>query len=452
MSPVTVSEYRRGRRPANAGKRYPAEPLEPEEIAALLDALPKGCTGVRDAALIVLLWRAGLRIEEALVLAPKDLVLSSGELRVLHGKGDRWRVVAVDPGATAYVERWLALRARLGVDAAAPVFCTTRNDGGGVGRPMRSSAVRQMLKRYARKAGIAKRVHPHGLRHTHAYELMMEGQPVPLIQQQLGHIDLSMTQRYVSHLAPAVRLQALRAREWPAQLLPPAPARPVSVVSQGEPVSPVPRSVTPADSEPPAPVAAPTRDGASSARALQRFLDVLAAAGGRLTQAQLTRELGVTKARTSHLAAKLEREGLIVSSGYHRAAGQRGPGSRVWRLAPPRAKLTLDTELRDPRDRVGGAIARRGYGQQRVLDVITGLDGRASQARVARELGIGATTVAHHCRALERQGKLERGGLDKSGSNRGSQVWRVASPRPVVSASGWGRMTIVLGSSSTRRV
>ena len=135
-------------------------------------------------------------------------MLSSGELRVLHGKGDRWRVVAVDPGATAYVERWLALRARLGVDAAAPVFCTTRNDGGGVGRPMRSSAVRQTLKRYARKAGIAKRVYPHGLRHTHAYELMKEGQPVALIQQQLGHIDLSMTQGYVNHLAPAARLRA----------------------------------------------------------------------------------------------------------------------------------------------------------------------------------------------------------------------------------------------------
>ena len=81
------------------------------------------------------------------------------------------------------------------------------------------------------------------------------------------------------------------------------------MVSQGEPVSPSPSWITSAGSELTAPpVVAPTRHGASSARALQRFLDVLAAAGGRSTQARLTRELGVTTARTGQLAAKLERE------------------------------------------------------------------------------------------------------------------------------------------------
>jgi integrase len=66
----------------------------------------------------------------------------------------------------------------------------------------------------ARKAGIEKRVHPHGLRHTHAYELMMEGVPVPIIQQQLGHSSLATTDRYVGHLAPIDLIARMQEREW----------------------------------------------------------------------------------------------------------------------------------------------------------------------------------------------------------------------------------------------
>jgi len=447
LSPVTMPEYRRGRRPANAGRKFPAEVLTPDEMGVLLDALPKGKTGVRDAALIVVLWRAGLRIAEALALELKDVDLAGGAITVLRGKGDKRRVAAIDPIAVRYLERWLAVRGELEIDEPdIPLFCTTRRDGGGI-RPMRASAFRQTLARYAKRAGIAKRCHPHGLRHTMAFELAMENVPLPLIRAQLGHVDLTMTARYIDHLAPAALVKALRQREWPEELLPPAPSSPIATMSQSELVPPVdhPRIPLEVASERREPVKAPTRVTTSpNAKTLQRVLDLLAAHGGRATQAQLTRQLAVTKARTGQLLTKLEDEGLIVSGGYHREPGMRGPGSRVWRLAPPKAKLMLATQLHDPRERAGGQIARRGYGPQRVLDVITGFDGHASQAQIARELGIGATTVAHHCRELALEGKITRGGLDKTNSNRGSQVWRIASPKLAAASGGWHKMTFAV--------
>jgi integrase len=88
------------------------------------------------------------------------------------------------------------------------LFCTLE------GRPIKDSYVRTLLPRLARRAGIDKRVHPHGLRHTHAYEVMMEGVPVPIIQQQLGHVSLETTSRYLAHLAPKDVIDRMQSREW----------------------------------------------------------------------------------------------------------------------------------------------------------------------------------------------------------------------------------------------
>src|SRR3954465_13694111 len=91
-SPVTYPDYRRGKPPANKGKKYPPEPLTDEEVFALLDACsPRSATGLRHRALIVVLWRAGLRISEALALYPKDVDVAGRTIRVLHGKGDQHR-------------------------------------------------------------------------------------------------------------------------------------------------------------------------------------------------------------------------------------------------------------------------------------------------------------------------------------------------------------------------
>jgi integrase len=70
------------------------------------------------------------------------------------------------------------------------------------------------VKRLAAKAGIEKRVHPHGLRHTHAAELAREGVPMNVIQAQLGHSSLATTSRYLAHVAPQHVVEAMKAREW----------------------------------------------------------------------------------------------------------------------------------------------------------------------------------------------------------------------------------------------
>ena len=206
---VTRPGHHRGRTPANRGRTYPAEVLTPGEVRRLLaQCSATSSTGTRYRALITVMYRAGLRTSEALALRPKDIDLRSGSVTVLHGKGDRRRTVGIDPGAGRVIEDWLAYRRRLDLPQDAPLFCTLR------GGPIPPSQIRALLPRLARKAGIGKRVHPHGLRHTHAFELMMEGVPMPIIQSQLGHASLATTDTYLSHIAPKQVIEAIRKRVW----------------------------------------------------------------------------------------------------------------------------------------------------------------------------------------------------------------------------------------------
>jgi site-specific recombinase XerD len=193
---------------ATKGKR-PAEVLTEAEVRSLLAACSRRApTGIRDRALLTVLYRAGLRIEEALDLKPGDVDPARGTIRVLHGKGDHNRTVAIDDGAIAVVQLWLAERAKLGVNGRHKLFCTLQ------GGPLSANQVRQMVKRRAARADITKRVHPHALRHTHAAELVAEGVPVNVIQKQLGHVSLATTDIYLRHIAPADVIAMGRRREW----------------------------------------------------------------------------------------------------------------------------------------------------------------------------------------------------------------------------------------------
>src|SRR4029453_3903400 len=207
--PADGSPRRRRRRPANKGQRYPAEVLTADEVRALITACSNCApTGVRNRALLVLLYHAGCRISEALRLLPKDLDRAAGTVTVLRGKGGTRRTIGLDPGAFAVVERWLDVRAKQGISGRSPIVCTLK------GKPLAPAYVRALMPRLARRAGIEKRVHAHGLRHTHAAELALEGHPMNLIQAQLGHTSLATTSRYLAHIAPAQLIAAMRARTW----------------------------------------------------------------------------------------------------------------------------------------------------------------------------------------------------------------------------------------------
>ncbi len=194
---------------ARKGKSYPVEILTPDEIRALAAQCSTTTNyGIRNRAVIVLLYRTGLRLSEALALRPKDVNLEVGSVTVLHGKGDRMRTVGIDPGANPHIEAWTERRRILRLPGDAPLICTLR------GEPLGGSSLRKTLRSLALRSGIEKRVHPHGFRHTHAYELMMEGVPMPIIQQQLGHVSLATTDRYLSHIAPKQVIETMAKREW----------------------------------------------------------------------------------------------------------------------------------------------------------------------------------------------------------------------------------------------
>ena len=100
------------------------------------------------------------------------------------------------------------MRACHGATGLATVFCTLR------GRRLTEAYVRVLLPRLARRAGIEKRVHAHGLRHTHAAQLRAEGMDIGLISKQLGHRSIATTARYLDHIAPVAVVEAISGRVW----------------------------------------------------------------------------------------------------------------------------------------------------------------------------------------------------------------------------------------------
>jgi site-specific recombinase XerC len=112
-SPATMPGYHRGRPPRNKGEQYPADPPTVEEIVAVMRTVSDQSEGHRLRALIVLLWRAGLRISEALALQESDLDAGRGAVLVRRGKGGKRREVGMDRWAWEQLEPWLEIRREL---------------------------------------------------------------------------------------------------------------------------------------------------------------------------------------------------------------------------------------------------------------------------------------------------------------------------------------------------
>ena len=209
-SPATMPGYHHGRPPRNKGLRYPADPPTTEEIIAVMRAANDNSDGARLRALIVILWRAGLRIGEALDLAETDLDPSRGAVLVRHGKGGRRREVGMDRWAWHQLQPWLKIRDDLPVGT---LLCVIH--GPTAGRHWESSAARKQLRRTAAVAGVRRRFAPHQLRHAHAVEMAHEGVPLLVIQRQLGHAHLGVTSIYLQGIDNAEIIDAVHARRPP---------------------------------------------------------------------------------------------------------------------------------------------------------------------------------------------------------------------------------------------
>jgi site-specific recombinase XerD len=156
--------------PEEQGTYLSAGPTTVEEITAVMRAAGGGPEGVRLRGIIVVLWRAGLRISEALALNETDLDPARGSLIIRRGKCDKRREVGMDRWAWTHLTPWLEIREPLPVGR---LFCIVR--GPTRGGPCASAGIRAQLHHAAATAGVRRRFAPHQLRHAHAVEMSREG-------------------------------------------------------------------------------------------------------------------------------------------------------------------------------------------------------------------------------------------------------------------------------------
>ena len=209
-SPATLPGFHTGRPPRNKGQRYPADPPTVAEIVAVMRHAGSGLHAARLCALIVVLWRAGLRIHEALALGEADLDPRRGSLLVRRGNGGRRREVGMDDWAWEQLQPWLIARVDLPIG---PLLCIAT--GPTRGRAWSAGAARTELRHAAARAGVRRRFAPHQLRHAHAVEMAREGVPLIVIQRQLGHTNLGITFIYLQGIDSTEIIDTVHARRPP---------------------------------------------------------------------------------------------------------------------------------------------------------------------------------------------------------------------------------------------
>jgi integrase/recombinase XerD len=177
--------------------------LSLEEVDRLL-AQPDTSTarGLRDKALIEVLYATGLRVSELVALRAGDLNLDEGYLTCI-GKGDKQRIVPLGHEAADWVRRYIR-DGRPGMlrKKTSPWLFVNARDGG----PLSRVGFWKVLKEYGIKAGISRDLSPHALRHSFATHLLERGADLRMIQLMLGHADLSTTQIYTHVLEARLRV------------------------------------------------------------------------------------------------------------------------------------------------------------------------------------------------------------------------------------------------------
>ena len=171
--------------------------LHYDEVSSLLSQIDLDTeVGLRDRAIIELLFSSGLRVSELVNLNRDHINLNRKEFMV-RGKGQKDRPVFVSKGAAERVSDYLASRH----DSLVPLFIsysrfTGQTDTSGDYRRLQSRSIQRMVSHYAKMAGITKHVSPHTLRHSFATDLLMNGADLRSVQAMLGHSNISTTQVY----------------------------------------------------------------------------------------------------------------------------------------------------------------------------------------------------------------------------------------------------------------
>lgn len=173
-------------------RRLP-QTLDPDGVDRLLAApVTRTKLGLRDRAILELMYATGLRVSEVSHLMLNDLNEEAGFLRTM-GKGSKERIVPVGREALSWLARYIReARPRLGKapPTRGEVFLSSR------GGPLSRKTIWHLIKKYARAAGSAKNITPHTLRHSFATHLLENGGDLRVIQEMLGHADISTTQIY----------------------------------------------------------------------------------------------------------------------------------------------------------------------------------------------------------------------------------------------------------------
>ena len=168
-----------------------------DEVQAMLDVIDLETeTGLRDRAIIELLFSGGLRVSELCNLNRDDINLERKEF-VVRGKGSKDRPIFIDDSAANRVKDYLAVRH----DSLPALFLNNSKNAGmattsGDYRRLTPRSIQRIIEKYTRTAGITKHVTPHTLRHSFATDLLMNGADLRAVQSLLGHSNISTTQIY----------------------------------------------------------------------------------------------------------------------------------------------------------------------------------------------------------------------------------------------------------------
>lgn len=170
--------------------------LHYDEVARMLEAIPLDDEqGLRDRAIVELLFSSGLRVSE-LVNLNRDHVNTKRREFMVRGKGQKDRPVFIGEAAAGRVEDYLATR----LDNLPPLFLSySRNNiagNSGDYRRLTARSIQRIVTKYAKLAGITKHVSPHTMRHSFATDLLMNGADIRSVQSMLGHSNISTTQVY----------------------------------------------------------------------------------------------------------------------------------------------------------------------------------------------------------------------------------------------------------------